>query len=130
MTHEFVVTQGAQSVSCLHELESFSEVGQVLAQSAIRQSPRTPISLRRATEGRYNRNDHSVLSSSRPLRSSKSENFAKFAKCLEWIDAGEHLSTDGLIRIVELVQTMNRRKPRTELIRILRGHTPNIQDTG
>jgi hypothetical protein len=28
------------------------------------------------------------------------------------------------------MQTMNRRKPRHELIRILRGHTPDIQDTG
>jgi hypothetical protein len=28
------------------------------------------------------------------------------------------------------VQTMNRQKPRHELIRILRGHTPETLDTG
>jgi LAGLIDADG endonuclease len=33
VAHEFVVTQGAQSVSCLHELQSFFGVGQVLANS-------------------------------------------------------------------------------------------------
>jgi hypothetical protein len=31
--------------------------------------------------------------------------------------------------IVEVMQTMNRKKPRHDLIRILRGHTPDIQDT-
>src|SRR5260370_773676 len=31
VAHEFAVTQGAQSVSCLHELERFFGVGQVLA---------------------------------------------------------------------------------------------------
>jgi hypothetical protein len=31
---------------------------------------------------------------------------------------------------LEIAQTMNRQKPRTDLLRILRGHTPNIQDTG
>jgi hypothetical protein len=30
----------------------------------------------------------------------------------------------------QVVQTMNRRKPRHELIRILRGHTPDIRDSG
>jgi hypothetical protein len=35
-----------------------------------------------------------------------------------------------LLEIVEIVQTMNRRKPRHELIRILRGHTPDIRDIG
>jgi hypothetical protein len=31
VAHESAITQGAQSVSCLHELESFFGVGQVLA---------------------------------------------------------------------------------------------------
>jgi len=33
VAHEFAVTQGAQSVACLRELESFFGVGQVLANS-------------------------------------------------------------------------------------------------
>jgi hypothetical protein len=32
--------------------------------------------------------------------------------------------------IVEIMETTNRQKPRTEILRILRGHTPNVQDTG
>jgi hypothetical protein len=65
-----------------------------------------------------------------PMRTSKRRNFEKFAECVALIDAGHHLSYEGLADIAEIAQTMNRQKPRTELIRILRGHTPNIQDTG
>ena len=36
----------------------------------------------------------------------------------------------GLLEIVEIAQTMNRRKARPDLVRILRGHTPEVQDTG
>ena len=64
------------------------------------------------------------------MHSSKQRNFEKFAECVELMDAGHHLSFEGLADIVEIAQTMNRQKPRSELLRILRGHTPNIQDTG
>ena len=50
--------------------------------------------------------------------------------CVELTAAGLHLTPRGLIQIAEIAQTMNRQKPRHELIRILRGHTPDIQDTG
>jgi hypothetical protein len=46
------------------------------------------------------------------------------------VDNGCHLTRDGLVEIGEIAQTMNRRKPRSELIRILRGHTPEVRDTG
>jgi hypothetical protein len=46
------------------------------------------------------------------------------------IDRGVHLSHTGLADIAEIAQTMNRRKPRADLIRILRDHTPEVQDTG
>ena len=65
-----------------------------------------------------------------PLRSAKRQDFEKFARVLRMIDDGLHLTCEGLVQIAEVTETMNRRKPRTELIRILRGHTPNIQDTG
>ena len=65
-----------------------------------------------------------------PMRSPKQQNFEKFARCVELISTGRHKSTEGLIEIAEIVQTMNRKKPRHDLIRILRGHTPEVQDTG
>ena len=65
-----------------------------------------------------------------PMRTAKQQNFEKFARCVELIAAGRHLDVDGLIEIAEIAQTMNRRKPRHDMIRILRDHTPNIHDSG
>src|SRR5437660_1411276 len=47
-----------------------------------------------------------------PLRYSKKHDFEKFAQCVEWIEAGRHLTRDGLATIAEVAQTMNRQKPR------------------
>jgi hypothetical protein len=65
-----------------------------------------------------------------PMLSSKQRDFEKFAMCVALVEEGRHLVPAGLIEIAEIVETMNRKKSRHELIRILRGHTPDIQDTG
>ncbi len=65
-----------------------------------------------------------------PLRTRKRADFEKFAQIVWMVDNGCQLTRDGLIEIAEIAQTMNRRKSRAELIRILRGHTPEVQDTG
>ena len=129
VSHEFAVTQGAQSVSCLHELTSFFGVGQVL--------PNKRYDNHREHLYRYVVRSRGALIETiipffraHPMHSSKQRNFEKFALCVELVDGGHHLSFEGLAEIVEIAQTMNRQKPRTELLRILRGHTPNIQDTG
>ena len=65
-----------------------------------------------------------------PLRTAKRYDFEKFAYCVELMAGGRHLTREGLAEIVEVMQTMNRKKPRHELIRILRGHTPDVRDSG
>jgi hypothetical protein len=127
--HEFVVTQGAKSVVCLEELRRFFGVGQV---SINRRRDDHREHLHRFVVRRREDLLGTIVPffETHPLRSAKRQDFEKFADCVRRIDAGEHLSSDGLIRIVEIAQTMNRRKPRPELIRILRGHTPNVRDTG
>jgi hypothetical protein len=60
-----------------------------------------------------------------PLRSAKRQDFEKFAACVERLETNEHLTNNGLAAIVEVIGTMNRQKPRDELVRILRGHTPD-----
>jgi hypothetical protein len=129
VTHEFVVTQGERSLSCLHELHEFFGVGQVLINNRYdnhREHLHRFVVRRRAD----------LLETVIPffqehqLRSSKHCDFETFARCVDLIAGGSHKTPDGLIEIAELAQTMNRRKPRHELIRILRGHTPDIQDTG
>jgi hypothetical protein len=65
-----------------------------------------------------------------PMLTTKQDNFVKFAKCVELVSSGRHLTPSGLIEILEIAQTMNRRKPRHELIGILRDYTPETLDTG
>ena len=129
VAHEFAVTQGAQSVACLHELREFFGVGQVIAnrryddhhEHLYRYVVRKRAELLGTVIPFFCRH---------PMRSSKQQNFLKFARCVEMIDGGRHLSPEGLIEIAEIAQTMNRKKPRHDLIRILRGHTPDVRDTG
>lgn len=129
VAHEFAVTQGASSVSCLRELESFFGVGQVVAN---RRHDNHKEHLYRYVVRRRADLIEAIIPFFRanPMHSSKQRNFEKFAVCVALIDDGHHLSCEGLADIVEIAATMNRQKPRTDLLRILRGHTPNIQDTG
>jgi len=129
VAHEFAVTQGAQSVHCLHDIREFFGVGQVLdnkrydnhREDLYRYVVRNRVELLETIIPFFQRY---------PMRSSKQQNFEKFARCVDLVSAGRHKTADGLLEIVEIAQTMNRRKPRHELIRILRGHTPDIRDSG
>jgi hypothetical protein len=58
-----------------------------------------------------------------PLRTTKRDNFDKFATVIEMMGEGMHLTPSGLETIAEIVETMNHRKP-SKYLRILRDHTP------
>jgi hypothetical protein len=70
--------------------------------------------------------------------SCKRATFERFREIVEMMERKEHLTADGLVRIVEKAYAMNpdskgRQRLRTlqEVCeRILRGHTPNIPATG
>jgi hypothetical protein len=129
VSHEFAVTQGASSVACLYELREFFGVGKVVANR--RHDNHREHLYRFVVRRRIDLLERIIpFFREHPMRTSKQQNFEKFARCVELIALGRHLSRSGLIEIAEITQTMNRRKPRHDLIRILRGHTPSIQDTG
>jgi LAGLIDADG endonuclease len=129
VSHDFVVTQGASSVECLHELREFFGVGEVYVN-------------RRRDNHREDLHRYSVCRrqdlleriipffKKYSLRTAKRYDFEKFAICVEMMAADHHKTRSGLADIVEIMQTMNRRKPRHELIRILRDYTPETLDTG
>jgi hypothetical protein len=127
--HRFVVTQGARSADCLRELQKFFGVGRIYVN---RRQDNHKEDLHQFIVGRRDELMKHIVPFFRehPLRTSKRDDFEKFAACLKMISAGDHLTVRGLIEIAEIAQTMNHRKPREDLIRILRGHTPNIRDTG
>ena len=129
VSHEFVVTQGASSVRSLYELREFFGAGEVYVN-------------RRYDNHREHLYRYSVTKwqdlleriipffEEYRLRSAKRLDFEEFAACVRRIGAGQHKTHAGLADIVEIMQTMNRKKPRHELIRILRDYTPEALDTG
>jgi hypothetical protein len=129
VSHEFAVTQGAKSIGCLEDLVGFFGVGSVIPNR--RYDNHKEHLYRYVVRRRADLIDTIIpFFTEHPMHSSKQRDFEKFARCVELIDAGAHKTFDGLADIAEVTQTMNRQKPRQELIRILRGHTPEVQDTG
>jgi hypothetical protein len=129
VSHEFAVTQGARSVSCLRELVDFFGVGSVLPNR--RHDNHKEHLYRYAVRRRTDLTDTIIpFFEEHPMQSAKQRDFERFARCVRLVEAGSHKTSPGLADIAEIVETMNRRKPRRKLIRILRDHTPEIQDTG
>ena len=129
VSHDFVVVQGAKSVQVLHELREFFGVGSVYA-NARHDNHREPMYLYTVHRRKDLLEVVVPFFQQHPLRTAKSVDFAKFARCLAIIEAGRHLTPEGLIEIAEVAQTMNRQKPRHEIIRILRDHTSDVRDSG
>jgi hypothetical protein len=125
----FVVSQGASSVGCLEELQSFFGVGRIYGNQ--RHDNHREHMCQFVVNDRWDLLETIVpFFESHPLHTAKRTDFEKFVRVLDMMEDDLHLTREGLAQIAEIAQTMNRRKPRTELIRILRGHTPNIQATG
>jgi len=61
------------------------------------------------------------------LKTAKRNDFDLFAKCIFLMKEKKHLTQEGAIEIALMCEQMNHKKPRTELIRILRNQTPNLQ---
>jgi LAGLIDADG endonuclease len=127
--HRFVVTQGVKSVDCLEALRDFFGVGRIFINE---RHDNHKEHLCQYLVGRRTDLMETVIPFFRqyPLRTAKRADFDKFAQCVELTANGSHLTSEGLIRIAEIAQTMNWQKPRHELIRILRGHTPDALDGG
>ena len=123
------MTQGVSGRRALEELKRFFGVGRI--------HTNTRHDNHREHLGQFivNKRDELLgtvipFFSEHPLRTAKQGDFLKFAQCMEIVASGRHLDPAGLIEIAEIAETMNRRTPRQDLIRILRGHTPEVQDTG
>jgi len=62
------------------------------------------------------------------LQTAKRNDFRLFVKCMKLIKNDKHLTVKGAITIAQYCEQMNHKKPRTELIRILRNQTPNREN--
>jgi len=127
VSHTFAVVQGARSLEALQSLREFFGVGTLCInrrrdnhkEDLYRYSVNRRDDLRTIIIPFFRRN---------PLQTAKRADFERFAYCVEKMSDGHHLTTEGLIEIIEIAQTMNHQKSRLDLIRILRDHTPNIPE--
>jgi hypothetical protein len=118
VAHEFAVTQGAKSADSLHLLAEFFGVGAVYINNRYdnhrehiyRYCVRKRLDLLRVIVPFFQRY---------PLRTSKRHDFVKFAQCLRLVQARSHLTTKGLIEILQIAETMNHRKTRTAMRKML-----------
>jgi hypothetical protein len=119
---QFVVVQSASSREVLEDLARFFGCGRVYVnrrydnhrEDLFRYSVSRLSDLRDVIVPYFQRN---------PLRTSKRQNFEKFAEVVRLMDQGRHLTVPGLIEIAEIAETMNHCKP-SKVLRILRDHTP------
>ena len=130
VAHRFPVSQGASSLRCLEDLRDFFGGAGYVYANPRHDNHREPMA-QYVVQSRDDLLEEIVPFFERyPLRSAKRSDFEKFARCMYMIDDELHRTREGLLEIVEIAQTMNRRKARPDLVRILRGHTPEVQDTG
>jgi uncharacterized protein YecE (DUF72 family) len=122
--HRFVVTQGERSKASLEELHEFFGVGRLYL------NRRHDNHKEHLWQFRVQRTKDLIETiipffQQFPLLTAKREDFEKFTASLAIVAQGRHLSTAGMLEIVDLAEQMNHHKARPDPIRILRDHTPN-----
>ncbi len=124
VAHRFAVTQGVKSQSSLEDLKEFFGVGRL---SINKHHDNHKEHLAQYVVDKRGDLLETIIPffEQYQLRTSKQYDFEQFALCVRKIADGGHLMPEGLIEIIEIAQTMNHRKPRYELIRILRDYTPD-----
>jgi LAGLIDADG endonuclease len=129
VVHRFAVVQGARSVGALEQLRDFFGVGR-LYQNRRHDNHREHL-YKYLVERRDDLIEVVIPFFERfPLRTDKRHDFERFAECVRMVELGHHLRSDGLIEILTVMERMNHRKSRADLIRILRDQTPNIPIPG
>jgi hypothetical protein len=121
----FAVTQGARSVRVLEDLRRFFGVGKLHRNRRVDNHKED---LYRYDVSRLDELTDVIVPffQEHPLRTAKRDDFETFSRCLTIISDRRHLEARGFITVLELLETMNHRKSRKELIGILRGHTPDV----
>jgi LAGLIDADG endonuclease len=119
---EFVVTQGARSVSALETLQEFFGCGAIYRNTR-RDNHREDVFRWCVRKGSDLREQILPFMYKVPLRTAKAQDFELFVEVLSLMDAGRHLEVDGIAEIAMIVEGMNRRKP-SSYLRILRDCTP------
>ena len=124
--YEFAVTQGESSLKSLETLRTFFGVGALYPN--IRYDSHKENLYRYVVRKRADLLNVIVpFFEQYQLQTSKRKNFEMFARGVREVEKGNHLTTNGIIRIAHMCEKMNHRKDKSELIKILRNHTSDKQ---
>lgn len=122
--HEFAVTQGMSSKKALESIKDFFGVGELYLNT--RYDNHNEHLYRYVVRKRKDILDVIVpFFEKHELRTTKKENFKKFAKCVRMMQQKKHIHPKGLIALARIASTMNRKRNGEVLARILRDHTSN-----
>ncbi|HBD25154.1 MAG: hypothetical protein A2566_02025 [Candidatus Zambryskibacteria bacterium RIFOXYD1_FULL_40_13] len=122
--YEFAITQGESSLGSLEKIKDFFGVGKIYLnkrydnhkEHLLRYTVRKLDDLVNIIVPFFKKNE---------LRTSKKKNFEIFTKCLGEISKGKHLTINGAVKIAHMMEKMNHKKNRSDVIRILRNQTSN-----
>ena len=107
---EFAVVQAASSRHVLTELRQYFDCGQVRTQER-KDNHREPISRWSVRTFKHLTNRIVPFFECHPLHTAKAYEFASFTRVLHLMQAGRHLTIDGLVEIALIAEQMNFRKP-------------------
>src|SRR3989344_2849656 len=125
VAYEFVVVQGEKSLGSLKKLKKFFGVGNIYVnrrydnhkEHLYRYCVRKKDDLTKVIIPFFEQYS---------LKTSKRNDFEQFVRCMKMIEKGKHLDKKGLIKIAQITETMNHKKPKTNMIRILRNQTSDL----
>jgi len=107
--HEFSVTQAAPSKPALEELIEFFGCGTVIENNR-RDNHRYRL-MRYSVERRSDLIDLIIpFFEDHPLRTAKQKDFESFCAVISMMREGQHLTREGLRRIAQITETMNRKQ--------------------
>lgn len=127
VAHEFAVVQGASSLDCLKKIKKFFGIGNIYINK--RYDNHKEHLYRYTVRKREDIINVIIPFFQRyPLKTSKQSDFDNFSRCVQMMKDNKHLTPEGLIKIAEITERMNHKKPKTDIIRILRNQTSALNE--
>lgn len=106
---EFVITQGEKSKKSLEEIQRFFHCGKIFENN--RKDNHREKLLRYCVRSRKDLIAVIIpFFQEYPLRTAKKEDFQKFVRIVLMLEKNKHLTQSGLVKIAQVIETMNRRK--------------------
>ena len=107
---EFVVTQGAKSLTALEELQKFFGCGKIFVNTRY-DNHREPLYRYCVRSTEDLRTKIIPFFQKYPLRTAKRHDFARFVKIVRMMERKIHLTPIGMAKIAHMIEQMNRKKP-------------------